>query len=318
VANEEKPMKVGILLPSFGPLASGKGTVRLACQAEELGFDSVWVGDHIVYPPKFLERLGPAFYEAVTTLAYVAANTRQIRLGTDVLILPYRNPLVLAKQLATIDALSEGRLTVGVGTGWMEEEFAALGVSFTERGARTDEYLRVMQTLWREERPTFTGRFFEFAELLAAPRPLQQPMPPLWVGGNSPRALRRAAELGNGWLPIWHAPTGRGFTPESLREQIGRLADLTQRAGRHVAHDVAGLMPLAIIDRPVRSEEAQPLIGPPEVLVETLARYAAAGLGHVILNPYYGVPQDLAPSSLEDVGRLLVRFLREVQPHLRP
>lgn len=309
-------MKFGIQLPHFGPHASGEGAIALARRAEALGFDSVWVGDHIVYPPPLAERFGAEFYEAVTTLAYVGAATSRIRLGTAVLVIPYRNPLVLAKQLATLDVLSGGRLTVGIGAGWSADEFAALGAPFAERGAATDEYLRVMQALWTEERPRFAGKFFAFPEMLFAPRPRQRPAPPIWVGGNSPRARRRAAELGDAWLPIWHRPTGRGFTPEALREQVAELRAQARRAGRAVTHEIAGLMPLAILDRAPTPEEARPLVGPPETLVETLHRYRDAGLSHVVLNPYYGLPAPLPPRDLGDFERILERFAADVRPRL--
>ncbi len=143
-------MKFGVQLPHFGPLASGRGAVTVARRAEALGLDSVWVGDHIVYPRGLAGRFGHEFYEAVTTLAYVGASTERIRLGTAVLVLPYRNPLILAKELATLDVLSGGRLAVGVGVGWLPEEYAALGAPFGERGAATDEWLRVIRALWTE------------------------------------------------------------------------------------------------------------------------------------------------------------------------
>lgn len=309
-------MKFGIQLPHFGPLASGEGTIALARRAEALGFDSVWVGDHIIYPPQFAERFGHDFYEAVTTLAYVAASTSRIRIGTAVLVLPYRNPLLLAKQLATIDVLSGGRLTVGVGAGWMAEEYAALGAPFAERGAATDEYLEIIRTLWTEERPKFSGKFFQFPEVLSTPRPSQRPNPPIWIGGNSPRALRRAAELGDGWLPIWHKPTGRGFTPESLREKITQLGEFRRKAGRGGQPEIAGLMPLAILNRRATAEEAQPLVGPPDQLAEILRQYQNAGLSHIILSPYYGLSPALLPKTLAEVEQILTRFIREVRPHV--
>ncbi len=309
-------MKFGVQLPHFGPLASAEGTFALARRAEALGFDSVWVGDHVIYPPALAERFGARLYEAVVTLSWVAATTTRIRLGSAVLILPYRNPVVLAKQLATLDVLSGGRLTVGVGVGWLPDEFAALGVPFAERGALTDESLRVIRSLWATERPAFAGRVFQFPEMLFAPRPVQRPHPPIWVGGNTPRAVRRAAELGDGWLPIWHAPTGRGFTPEALAERVATLGDLARKAGRDTPLETAGLMPFALLDRRPAVEEARPLVGPPELVAETLVRYGEAGLGHVVLSPYYGLPPALTPASLGDVERLIERFAGDVRPRL--
>lgn len=307
-------MQFGIQLPHFGPLASAQGTIDLARRAEELGFDSVWVGDHILYPPDVAARFGTEFYEAVTTLAFVAAATRRVRIGTAVLVLPYRNPLVLAKELATLDVLSGGRLTVGVGVGWLEAEFAALGAPFGERGAATDEYVAIIRALWTEPRPKFSGRFFQFPEMLFSPRPAQQPAPPIWVGGDTDRAFRRAAELGDGWLPIWHAPTGRGFTPEALGRKVQELRDRGRRAGRDASPTVAGLMPLAFADR--RPPAPQPLIGPPELLIDMLREYRDAGLEHVILSPYYGLDPMMLPRDLAEVERILMRFIRDVRPGL--
>jgi probable F420-dependent oxidoreductase len=302
-------MKIGVQLPHFGALASGEGALRLAERCEELGFDSVWTGDHIVYPRAMEARFGREFYESIVTLAFVAARTRRITLGTGVLVLPYRNPLVVAKQLATIHALAGGRLVVGVGVGWVAEEFAALAAPFAERGAATDEALRVLRTLWTEEQAEFAGRTFRFSDLSFAPRP--RTAPPLLVGGNGPRALRRAAELGDGWLPIWHPPTGRGFTPEALREKLIELRELRRRAGRSDGLTVAGLLAFAFAD----DAGVQPLslVGAPGAIAEQLEAYAAAGLDHVILSPFYGVPAELAPTDLADVERRLARFTREVR-----
>ncbi len=310
-------MEFGVQLPHFGSLVSGRGTLALAQRAETLGFDAVWVSDHIAYPATFAERFGTAVYEAVTTLTWVGAVTERIRLGTAVLIAPYRNPLLLAKQLSTLDDLSGGRTIVGVGAGWMEEEFAALGTSFTERGAITDEHLQVLRTLWRDEHPTHAGERYQFPPLCADPRPAQQPAPPLWIGGNSGPALRRAARLGEGWLPIWHAPTGRGFSPSQLRVEIERLAELTEGAGRLVTQRIGGLMPLALSDEATAPEPLAPLVGRPDQVAETLVTFRDAGLQHVILSPFYGVDPERLPEDLDAVDRLLERFMNEVVPALK-
>ena len=308
-------MKFGIQLPHFGPLASGEGTVAVALHAEALGFDSVWTGDHIVYPRAQAPRFGHEFYECVTTLTWVAARTARIGLGTAVLVLPYRNPLVLAKELTTLDVLAEGRLIVGIGVGWLAEEYAALGAPFDARGAATDEYLRIMRTLWTEDHPRFSGKFFRFDDLLFAPRPRRRPSPPVVVGGNTSHALRRAAELGDGWLPIWHAPTGRGFTPAALAEKITELASVRERAGRHERAEIFALMPLAIVDRPASGVPA-PLVGTVEELVGLLRQYGRAGLDHVIVSPYYGIAPEQLPRTIAEVERLLLRFARDVRPHV--
>ncbi len=305
-------MEFGVQLPHFGPLVSGRGTLALAQRAEALGFDAVWVSDHIVYPATFAERFGTAVYEAITTLTWVGAVTERIRLGTAVLIAPYRNPLLLAKQLSTLDDLSGGRTVVGVGAGWMEEEFDALGAAFAERGAVTDEHLQVMRTLWRDAHPTHAGERYQFPPLCADPRPAQQPAPPIWIGGNSGAALRRAARLGEGWLPIWHRPTGRGFSPAELRVEIERLAELTEAAGRSVTQHIEGLMPLALSHEALAPEPLAPLVGRADQVAETLTAFKDAGLHHVILSPFYGVDPDRQPADLDAVVRLLERFMHDV------
>lgn len=306
-------MKLGVQLPHFGRLASAGGTSRIARDAAALGFDSVWVGDHVVYPAVLAERFGETFLEAVTTLACVAAAVPRVGLGTAVLVLPYHHPVRLARQLATIAAFAGDRLVVGVGAGWLEEEHRALGAPWRERGAYTDESIRVMRALWTEDRPRFDGRWVTLPEVVFGPRPAAPP--PLWVGGNSSRALRRAALLGDGWLPIWHAPTGRGFTPEALRARAAEMAEMRARAGRPGRGEVAALMPLAITER-ARPGPSQPLVGPAEAIVEMLGRYREAGLGHVVLSPYYGVDPALAPVNLARVVALLERFARDVAPKL--
>lgn len=309
-------MQFGIHLPHFGPLVSGRGTLELAQRAEALGLDSVWVSDHIVYPETFAERFGTSVYEAITTLTWVGAVTERIKLGTAVLIAPYRNPLLLAKQLATLDNLSGGRTIVGVGAGWMEEEFSALGVSFADRGAITDEHLEILRTIWRDEHPAHVGERYQFPPLCAEPRPVQQPAPPIWVGGNTGPSLRRAARLGEGWLPIWHAPTGRGFTAPELRVEIERLAEMTRVAGRSVTQSIGGIMPLALSDAATALDPLAPLVGRPDQVAEVLAAYKDAGLQHIILSPFYGVSPDRQPRDIEAVGHLLERFMNEVVPAL--
>jgi probable F420-dependent oxidoreductase len=192
-------MEFGICIPHYGkPIDIPKilDTVR---RAEALGFDSMWVTDHILVPQTLEIIYRDHMLDPLALLNYVAAITTRAKIGTSVIILPYRNPIVLAKMLATTDQLSGGRLIVGAAVGWMEPEFAALGAPFDDRGAFSNESLRLIKTLWTQEKVSFEGRYFAFTDMQASPRPLQQPHPPIWVGGNSPRARRRVAEFGDGW-----------------------------------------------------------------------------------------------------------------------
>ena len=222
-------VKIGLFGINFGLAANVETMLGLARAAEQAGLDSVWTGEHVVLPsprvpPSPAEPETPMLDPAVA-LAYVAAETTRIRLGTGVIILPQRNPIVLAKELASVDVVSGGRLIFGLGSGYLEPEFRAIGAPFSQRGAVTDEAIRVLKALWTMERPAFEGRFFRFAGIDAYPRPVQRPHPPIVVGGMSEFGARRAARFGNGWygfltdLEATRRSLGwiRGFIAEGLR-----------------------------------------------------------------------------------------------------
>jgi probable F420-dependent oxidoreductase len=217
----------------------------IAKKGEEFGFDSLLTGDHILVPRNISSVYpyteGGEFpgsstgesMEQITLLAYIAGQTSKIRLVTSVLIVPHRNPLIAAKSLATLDVLSGGRLVVGVGVGWMREEFEALGLPpFEERGAVTDEYIRAFKELWTEDNPHFEGKYISFDDISFLPKPVQKPHPPIWVGGESRPALRRTAELADGWYPLGSNPTFPMGTPEQLKAGLDRLAQYAERFGR--------------------------------------------------------------------------------------
>ena len=174
--------------------------------------------------------------EQLTLLSFLAGQTTSIRLATSVIIVPHRNPLVAAKALATLDVLSNGRLVVGVGVGWMREEFEALGLPpFEERGAVTDEYIRAFKELWTSDDPSFEGKYVKFDNISFLPKPVQKPHPPIWVGGESRPALRRTAELADGWYPLGSNPTYPMGTPEQLKAGLARLAAYARRFNRDPA-----------------------------------------------------------------------------------
>jgi probable F420-dependent oxidoreductase len=213
-------MKLGTALPTLGPTASPQAVRDISQAADDLGYETIWCGDHVAVPrqsasmyvlsadgtPKpvpdgaLASALAP-LYEQLTTLAYVAGMTRRVKIGSAVTVLPIRNPVLNARQLATIDILSGGRLIVGVGAGWLSEEADALQVPWDHRGARTDEHIRVLRSIWTSAQPyvSFSGRVFYFRGLSAEPRP-HQTCPPILIGGHSPAAVKRAARLGDGWL----------------------------------------------------------------------------------------------------------------------
>lgn len=196
-------MKFGLFGINMGVCSHPEVAARVARAAEKAGFDSVWTGEHVVLPdpqvpPSPLPPTYPLLDPAVA-LAFVAAHTTTIRLGTGIIILPQRNPLVLAKELASVDVLSNGRLIFGLGIGYLKPEFDALGIPFDHKGPRAIEYLQAMQAVWVQERPAYQGRFVSFSGIQAFPRPIQKPHPPVVIGGHTPAAFRRAVQFGNGW-----------------------------------------------------------------------------------------------------------------------
>jgi probable F420-dependent oxidoreductase len=219
-------MLLGLVHINMGSMSQPHHLVAAARTAEGAGFDSVWAGEHIVLPdpqvpPSPMSPQDPAL-ESLLALTWAAAHTTTIRLATGIVILPQRNPVVLAKQVATLDVLSGGRVTLGVGVGYLEPEFRALGANFAERGVVTDEYLDAMRTLWYDEHPEFHGRFADFAGIDAYPRPLQEPIP-LVVAGHSPPAYRRAVARAHGWYGYWLTPDDVAQALASLRAAAARV-----------------------------------------------------------------------------------------------
>ncbi len=211
-------MKIGIAVPNFGAFAGVEQITEIAVLTEELRYDSLWVSDHVVLPASH-KVFGDTFFDPLVTLAYIAGSTNRIELGTSVIILPYRNPVVLAKMVSTLDTLSGGRVILGVGAGWLEEEFKALGVPFRERGKITDEYIEVLKELWTSDNPKYNGNHVSFSDIKFLPKSERKPHPPVWVGGESEKAIERAARHGDGWHPV-------GLTPDAFREKAEYLETL--------------------------------------------------------------------------------------------
>ena len=210
-------------------------TLRFARAAEDLGFDYLWVSEHIVQIPEVVPFQGPRFYEAVSAAAVLLGATSRIRLLTYIAVLPYHHPVVYAKQIATVDTLSGGRLTLGLASGHLRKEFEALGVPFAERGRRSEESLRIMKALWTEERPTYRGEFHRFEDVVFEPKPAQKPHPPIYLGGDAKPIRRRAAHLGDGWIP-WLT------TPEEAPGCMTYIRDQRAKAGRTGSFDLMMLL----------------------------------------------------------------------------
>jgi probable F420-dependent oxidoreductase len=228
-------VKIGYFGANLGAFDSPDAIERLATTAEAAGFESLWTGEHVVLvdpqqPPSPVPPHAP-FVDTIATLAFLAAKTRRILLGSGIILLAQRQPIVLAKELAGIDVLSKGRLLFGVGVGYVPGEFEALGIPFAERGARTTEHIEVIRTLWTQEQPSFRGRFTSFAGIQSRPLPVQKPHPPIHVGGMSPAALRRAVAHGNGWYGFFQ---DEGATAKMLRglEEAAKQVERPPALGR--------------------------------------------------------------------------------------
>jgi probable F420-dependent oxidoreductase len=279
-------MKLGLFGINTGACARPEASARVARAAEAAGFESVWTGEHVVLPdPQAPPSPAPPQHpmlDPAVALAFLAGQTQRLRLGTGIIILPQRNPLVLAKELASVDVLSNGRLIFGLGAGYLKAEFDALGARFDDRGARTDEYIDVLRALWTQPKPSFAGRTVKFGGIDAQPRPVQRPHPPIVVGGMSPSALRRAVARGNGWY---------GFARD-LAAARGDLAGLAE--ARKTTERPAALGPLEIS------------VTPPRAVDEGAARaYADLGVDRLIL---------LLPGRGEDEA---LRFVEQSEPLVR-
>lgn len=280
----------------MGKTAAPELLVKLARRAEDAGLEAIWVGDHVVFPremPTTYEYTASATYfqqstddalEAISVLTFLAGVVSRPRLGVSVLVVPYRNPVLTAKILTTLDVLSGGRVIVGVGAGWLEGEFEALGAAYAARGAVTDEYLEIYRTLCTETWPRFEGRHYRFPEIAFYPKPVQKPWPPIWVGGNTEVALRRAARLGDGWHPL-------GLRPDEIPPRLERLRAHCETFGRDARHLVLSLRTWMHVDDgrglpgdlPVGQAS---LIGRVTEIVDLLHRYEDVGVQHVVVKPF--------------------------------
>lgn len=309
-------MRFGIVLPHFRQAASTAAIRDCAQTAEQLGFDSIWVTDRAAIPQRssVKDRFGPDFYDPFVTLGYVAAITSRVRIGATVFVLPFRHPVLTARALASLDQFSSGRLIAGIGTGWMPREFEAIGVSFTRRGRLTDEYLEAILALWSAPVASFHGPTVSFDDLISQPRPVQQPHPPIWVGGGSPAALARSVRYGNAWHG-WPAPLAE------LQATASALHVEAQRQGRDPASiALTTRAPLRFLTRSNQSvsSEAAPEepIGTPDQVTAALYRYAAAGFSEVVFDTFYGHPR-LDNATPAGIQQTLTDFARTVMPALR-
>ena len=291
-------MRFGFYLPNSGPTAQPDSLAEIARRGDHLGFYCMVAPDHIIQPTKISSaypytvsgdfgggtRSEGEWPEQLTTLAFLAGITQRIRLVTSVMIVPYRNPIITAKMLATIDMLSKGRLTVGVGVGWMEEEFEALDAPpFAKRGAVTDEYLRAFKELWTSDDPHFEGEFCRFSGITFLPKPTQKPHPPIWVGGQSRLAIRRAAQLGDAWHPVGAIPAAP-LEPEELSQKLVTLQRYAEEAGRD-PKEIEVAMKVPLYDTSLSSAgDRRRFSGSPDQVLQDVKTYSDIGVDHLIFD----------------------------------
>ncbi len=312
-------MEFGVTTGNFGTFDEDPGVdgcLAVAVEAERLGFDSVWVHDHVVMPSNVTStylyndtgaspfRVDQYIYDPLAVMAAIGARTSRVGIGTSVLIVPYRNPLVLAKTLSTIDRISHGRVILGIGVGWMEEEFTALGIGeqYAHRGTVTDEYIAVCIDLWTQDGPSsFHGHWVDYDQIGALPLPVQRPHIPIWVGGKTSAAIRRVARYGSGYHTV-------ASSPEQVAAEVAAVHAEMEKAGRDPAELVVSML-WAFVG-----------VEGTEQIIDTIGRYAEAGLHHLVGIPWVE-PVHLARLSTAD--RLtatldnMVRFADEVLPAVK-
>lgn len=318
-------MDYGFRVPVRGALTRPEPMSALARQADALGFAFISSPDHIVMPAAtdseypyggtaaFQVKTNEGeFLEELTVLSFIAGQTSRARLLTSVMVVPYRQPVLAAKVLATLDYLSNGRLVVGCGVGWLREEFEVLGSPpYEARGAATDEFIRVYKELWTSPRPAFAGTFTRFPALTFEPRPVQKPHPPIWIGGESDLALRRVVRLGDGWYPS--AGNTAVDTPQGFGQRVARLRRLLEEAGRDpAAVDIGvgtGRFNLGQAERTPSGDRAFLTGSAEEVAADTRA-YAAAGARHLMVR--------FPGESRNELLDAMERFMKDVAPLVGP
>lgn len=282
-------MKFGYFGLNLGTFNHPDAIERLVLSAEQLNFESIWTGEHVVLvdpqvPPSPVPPHS-TFVDTIASLAFAAAKTTRIKLGSGIILIAQRDPIVLAKELAGIDVLSKGRLLVGVGVGYVKGEFDALGIPFDERGPRASEHIEVLRTLWTSEKPAFAGKFTNFSGIQARPFPVQKPHPPIHVGGMSAPALRRAVTQGNGWYGFFLDVANTAKMIEGLRETAQR------------------------VERPASLGKLEISVTPPGPIdSDTAKRYADLGVDRVVLMRGFGDMAGQREKSAEDA---VLRFLED-------
>lgn len=288
-------MRYGFYLPTRGPLANRQDLSAILSMAERLGFASVMVADHVILPTKIKSAYPYTIkgnfvseaecFEQLAMMSFVAGRSEKLRIVSSVMIVPHRNPVFNAKAIATIDVLSGGRVTVGIGVGWMEEEFKALATAdFKHRGAVTDEYVAIFKKLWTGKPVSHQGRFYAFDEVVAQPKPIQENGPPIWIGGHSAPALRRVARFGDGWHPVG-ATAASPLPPEEMRQKLGEIERMMQAEGRDFSKlEISYKAPIYDGGVPPKGEKRRLFTGGADAALEDIAVFESLGVDELVFD----------------------------------
>ncbi|GBC70163.1 Pyrimidine monooxygenase RutA [archaeon HR01] len=290
-------MLFGFNLPTYGNNTSAESIVKTAVKAEELGYSDIWTIDHTIMAREYAYPYGRIF-ESLTVLSHVAAKTSRVRIGTSILSIPLRNPILVAKQVVTLDHLSGGRFIFGVGLGKGEDdipEFNYLGADYRRRGEYATEAIKIMKTLWTEENPEHSGKYYKFKDCVFEPKPLQKPHPPIWWAGSSDKALSRVATSGDGWQPITY--NDRPITPEDYAMLRKRLEGMLN--GRKITYSLRIHLDLHVVSR-YRFTTTVEELGP------RLAAFKRSGAEHVVL--------DFGDLPAEESLKLMKFFIEDIAP----
>jgi probable F420-dependent oxidoreductase len=288
-------MLIGLNLPNYSSLGYREAMIAIADAAEALGYSSLWTTDHILVPTRLPKEVFGNLLESLTTLSYIAARTELIGLGTGILVLPQRDPLLVAKQAATLHQLSGGRLTLAVAVGWVEEEYAYLRSDFSGRGALADEYISAIRALFETDEPEFDGRHIKFDDVMFSPRPAS-PIP-IFVGGDSRAALKRAATLGDGWY-------GWKQSPEQVQRAVSAIDEFGHKEQFEVSLRIATRLGEQIPD----ADPEATLEGPVDAIIVQIRRYAEAGVDRIVIEPF--------AADLDDFLDQISRFANEIAPSI--
>ena len=314
-------VQFGFALSGRGPLANRDALLKLTQAAEALRYSSIFVTDHVVIPlstdsaypysanGRFAGDWREGYLEPLALMSFLGGATSRIRLGTSVLILPYRNPVFTAKTLATLDVLAKGRVILGAGIGWMKEEFEALQAPpFEQRGRVTDEYIRLMRECWTREPVKWSGEHYRIGNVSALPKPAQKGGIPVWIGGHTPGALKRTGELGDGWHPIALRPPGLLF-PAEYREKVAVIHDHARKAGRDpAAIELTLRVPLDLAGRRAKPTGGDRVLftGTAAEVIQDVRAYQVLGVTHFIFDP--------APADVRARLSMMDRFAQDVRP----